>query len=349
MPAGSQPLSQNASPPAANPAVLLEARQVVKTFPRPGGLAMFGSKSVVHAVSGVSFHINRGETLGLVGESGCGKSTVGHLILRLLEPDSGSVFFEGKNIYSLPMKVMRRLRKDIQIVFQDPYESLNPRMTAGEIVAEPMELHHIAHGGSRDWLLAELFDQVGLGPHHIRHYPHEFSGGQRQRIGIARALAVRPKLIVCDEPVSALDVSIQAQIINLLQDIQQSYRLTYLFISHDLSVVRHISQKIAVMYLGKIVEMTGRDELYGLPLHPYTEALLSAISVPDPSVRRNRTILKGDVPSPIRPPSGCRFHTRCPIAQELCASVEPPLIDVGENHYVACHFRKQRKPTPANG
>ncbi|MCR4403615.1 MAG: dipeptide ABC transporter ATP-binding protein [Firmicutes bacterium] len=320
--------------------VLLEVKDLVKHFPITKGIVVSKKVGSVKAVDGVSFHINRGETLGLVGESGCGKSTTGRLILRLIEATSGEIVFEGKNVLKLGREEMRELRKDMQIIFQDPYASLNPRMTVGDIIGEPMEIHRIARGKEREKRVRELLEVVGLSQLHAKRYPHEFSGGQRQRIGVARALAVNPKLIICDEPVSALDVSIQAQVINLLQDLQREFGLTYLFIAHDLSVVKHISDRVAVMYLGKIVELAAKHELYNNPQHPYTEALLSAVPIPDPTKKKQRIILEGDVPSPINPPSGCRFHTRCRYAQDICAAEDPAFVDVGDSHFVACHFRK---------
>ena len=319
---------------------LLEIRDLVKYFPITKGIITSKQVGTVKAVDGISFFINRGETLGLVGESGCGKSTTGRLILRLIEATSGEVFFDGKSIFELGREEMRELRRDMQIIFQDPYASLNPRMTLGDIIGEPMEIHNIARGRAKDEKVRELLEVVGLAHYHARRYPHEFSGGQRQRIGIARALAVNPKLIICDEPVSALDVSVQAQVINLLQDLQKEFRLTYLFIAHDLSVVKHISDRVAVMYLGKIVELAGKHELYSNPQHPYSEALLSAVPIPDPTKRKTRIILEGDVPSPIDPPSGCRFYTRCGYAQEICSEEDPEFVNVGDHHYVACHFRR---------
>lgn len=311
-------------------ATLLEVRDLVKNF------AVEGSDDVVQAVSGVSFDIKQGETLGLVGESGCGKSTVGRCILRLHEPTSGEVLFEGENIVGLEHKRMQLLRREMQIIFQDPYASLNPRMTVGSIVSEPLKIHGIGSKNEQAERVAEILVSVGLDPKYAQRYPHEFSGGQRQRIGIARALALNPKLIICDEPVSALDVSVQAQVVNLLQDLQERLGLTYLFISHGLAVVEHISDRVAVMYLGKIVEICDARELYENPKHPYTKALLSAIPVPDPTVKRERIVLTGDVPTPISPPSGCRFRTRCPIATEECAAVEPAMQEVAVDHFAAC-------------
>ena len=318
---------------------LLEVKDLVKHFPIRQGIIFSKQVGAVQAVDGVSFTVNKGETLGLVGESGCGKTTTGRLILRLLEPTSGEIYFDGKNIHELPKDERRELGKDLQIIFQDPYGSLNPRMTVGDIIGEPLHIHKLARGKEKEKRVRELLDVVGLSSFHARRFPHEFSGGQRQRIGIARALAVNPRLIVCDEPVSALDVSIQAQVINLLQDLQEEYGLTYLFIAHDLSVVKHISDRVAVMYLGKIVELTDKDELYRNPKHPYTQALLSAIPVPDPTVQKERIILHGDVPSPINPPAGCRFHTRCPKVMDICKVKEPEFVDTtGDGHFVACHL-----------
>ncbi len=323
---------------AANPEVLLEVRNLVKHFPIRQGIIFARQVGAVQAVDGITFNVEKGETLGLVGESGCGKTTAGRCILRLIEPTFGDVIFDGKNVPELPKDELRELRKDMQIIFQDTYGSLNPRMTVGDIIGEPLHIHKIAKGADREKRVREILETVGLSAFHARRFPHEFSGGQRQRIGIARALAVNPRLIICDEPVSALDVSIQAQVINLLQDLQAEFGLTYLFIAHDLSVVKHISDRVAVMYLGKIVELTGKDELYRNPKHPYTQALLSAIPEADPTIKKERIILRGDVPSPINPPSGCRFHTRCPKVMDICKVQEPEFVDSGDGHYVACHL-----------
>jgi oligopeptide transport system ATP-binding protein len=309
---------------------LVSVRGLVKHF------AVEGSDDVVRAVDGVSFQIFRGETLGLVGESGCGKSTVGRCLLRLIEPTAGEVEFEGRDVLSLGKSDLREMRRQMQIVFQDPYASLNPRMKVGDIVGEPLVIHKVGNRNERRDRVAELLKKVGLDPDYRKRYPHEFSGGQRQRIGVARTLALNPKLIVADEPVSALDVSVQAQVVNLLQDLQQEFGLAYLFISHGLAVVEHISTRVAVMYLGRIVEIASAAELYACPSHPYTKALLSAIPVPDPKQKRERIVLQGDVPTPINPPSGCRFRTRCPIAIDECARIDPELREISTGHTVAC-------------
>lgn len=322
------------------PAPLLQVRDLVKRFPVRSGL-LRRTTAQVHAVDGVSFDLQAGHTLGVVGESGCGKSTMGRCILRLIEPTAGQVIFDGQDVTTADRSALRALAREMQIIFQDPFASLNPRMTVGAIVGEGLVIHGLAK--TREEVterVATLLTMVGLSKDQMRRYPHEFSGGQRQRIGIARALAVQPRLIVCDEAVSALDVSIQAQVINLLQDLQEQLGLTYVFIAHDLSVVEHASNRVAVMYLGRIVEMADARDLYAQPRHPYTESLLSAVPVPDPTVKRQRIVLQGDVPSPITPPTGCHFHTRCPIAQKgLCDRERPELKAVGDGHVVACHLR----------
>ncbi len=319
---------------------LIEVNGLKKYFPiRKGVFSTIQGN--VKAVDDISFSIKRGETLGLVGESGCGKTTAGRTLLRLLEPTEGSVIFEGKDVTEMGRTELREMRKEMQIIFQDPYGSLNPRMTVGGMLTEALKLHNIVPKNKIKDRVAELLDRVGLSPRHARRYPHEFSGGQRQRIGIARALSVEPKFIVCDEPVSALDVSIQAQIINLLQDLQNEFDLTYLFIAHDLSVVEHISDRVAVMYLGQIVELADSKELYSNPLHPYTKALLSAIPVPDPSRKQQRTVLTGDVPSPANVPSGCYFHPRCPVARDDCSERVPELEELRPNHWARCYYARE--------
>ena len=319
---------------------LVRVENLKKHFPIRRGILIQREVAAVHAVDGVSFEIYQGETLGLVGESGCGKSTTGRTLLQLYRPTAGSVFFKGEDLTKLKGAALRKKRRHMQMIFQDPYASLNPRMTVGKIVEEPLEIHNIGTPQERKERVAELLNLVGFSPSFVTRYPHEFSGGQRQRIGIARALALQPEFIVLDEPISALDVSIQAQVVNLLEELQAKFNLTYLFIAHDLSMVRHISDRTAVMYLGKVVELATRDELYAHPLHPYTQALLSAVPIPDPKKERERKriVLEGDVPSPVNPPSGCRFRTRCPIAQEICATEEPKWREVSPGHWVACHM-----------
>jgi oligopeptide transport system ATP-binding protein len=324
---------------------LLQVVDLKKHFPITQGIVFQREVGSVKAVDGISFDVRRGETLGLVGESGCGKSTTGRVILQLHRATSGQVFFtaadgETHELTATKGEQLRRMRRKMQMIFQDPYASLNPRMTVGDIVGEPLIIHGVARGKEVEERVEQLLQVVGLNPLFSIRYPHEFSGGQRQRIGVARALALQPEFIVCDEPISALDVSIQAQVVNLLEDLQAQFNLTYLFIAHDLSMVRHISNRVAVMYLGVIVELASRDDLYGNPLHPYTQALLSAVPVPDPVVeeKRQRIILQGDVPSPVNPPSGCRFHTRCPIAQSICSEARPEWRDMGGGHWVACHL-----------
>ncbi len=320
--------------------VLLRVENLVKHFPIKKGVLIQKQVGAVRAVDGVSFNIFEGETLGLVGESGCGKSTTGRAILQLHRPTSGSVFFGDKDLVALKGEELRHMRRKMQMIFQDPYASLNPRMTVGEIVGEPMIIHETHKGKEVHDRVEHLLKLVGLNAAFANRYPHEFSGGQRQRIGVARALALEPSLIVCDEPISALDVSVQAQVVNLLEDLQEQLGLTYLFIAHDLSMVRHISDRVAVMYLGVIAELTTRDELYNNPLHPYTQALLSAVPIPDPLAeeKRQRIILQGDVPSPINPPSGCHFRTRCPLATTICAEAKPEFREVSPGHFVACHL-----------
>ncbi|MEV6241599.1 dipeptide ABC transporter ATP-binding protein [Lentzea sp. NPDC051838] len=324
---------------------ILEVEGLVKHFPVRVGVLFKRTVGHVKAVDGVSFTLNKGETLGVVGESGCGKSTLAQVLMRLEPPTAGVAKFEGRDIFGMKGAELRKLRRDIQIVLQDPYTSLNPRMTVGDIVGEPFEIHtEVAPKGSRQQRVQELLETVGLNPEHINRYPHQFSGGQRQRIGIARALALKPKVIVCDEPVSALDVSIQAQVMNLLGELQSELGLSYLFIAHDLSVVRHLSNRVAVMYLGKIVEIGTEDDIYERPMHPYTQALLSAVPVPDPTQRGRRDVIRltGDVPSPIDPPSGCRFRTRCWKAQDICATEVPELVVRNDGHPSACHFAEER-------
>ncbi len=315
--------------------VLVEVKNVVKYFPVRAGLLQ-RVKAWVKAVDDVSFFIYEGETFGLVGESGCGKTTIGRTILRLIPATSGSVVFDGQDLFELNASELKKMRRNIQIIFQDPYSSLDPRMPIGESIAEGLRIHTDKSSQERYDIVVEMLTRVGMRADHARRYPHEFSGGQRQRIGIARALALRPQFIVCDEPVSALDVSIQAQVLNILRELQKDFGLTYLFIAHNLSVVEHFSDRVGVMYLGKMVEMASRDDLYRDPLHPYTQALMSAIPIPDPTLKRQRVILEGDVPSPLNPPPGCRFHTRCPLAFDKCSQEEPPFKDYGNEHYAAC-------------
>lgn len=315
---------------------LLEVKELRKTFKVPGS-----RDQRLVAVDDVSFSINQGETLGLVGESGCGKSTTGKAILNLLKADSGQVLFEGEDLLHIPARKLRPHRRKLQMIFQDPFSSLNPRLTVGDILREPLQIHQLARGKDQKERVIQLLEQVGLSAEHYHRYPHEFSGGQRQRVGIARALAVEPQLIVADEPVSALDLSIQAQILNLLREIQQQYNLSFLFIAHDLAVIEHISDRVAVMYLGRIVEMTTADRLYRSPRHPYTEVLLNAVPVPDPNRKKRSPSTSGEIPSPLSPPSGCHFHPRCPYAQEICKQQRPNLIDQGGGHLAACHFSDQ--------
>jgi oligopeptide transport system ATP-binding protein len=325
----------------SNNNTLLDVQNLKMYFPITQGLIVQRHVGDIKAVDGITFSIKHGETLGLVGESGCGKSTTGRAILQLYRPTDGDVFFKGDNLTQMKGEALRRMRRQMQMIFQDPYASLNPRMTVGNIISEPLEVHSIySSRAERRERVQELLRVVGLNPYFVNRYPHEFSGGQRQRIGVARALAVNPEFIVCDEPISALDVSIQAQIINLLEDLQAEFGLTYLFIAHDLSVVRHISDRIAVMYLGKLAELAERDELYQNPLHPYTQALLSAVPIPDPVIeeKRQRIILEGDVPSPANPPKGCNFSTRCPRVMDVCHEVDPEFKDLGGSHWTACHL-----------
>jgi peptide/nickel transport system ATP-binding protein/oligopeptide transport system ATP-binding protein len=315
--------------------VILDVQNLVKYFPVRGGILQ-RVQGWVKAVDDVSFHIYEGETLGLVGESGCGKTTVGRTVLRLIPATSGQVIFDGREVFSMNASELKKLRREMQIIFQDPYSSLDPRMPVGESISEGLRIHTDKKGQERYDVVVEMLSRVGMRADHARRYPHEFSGGQRQRIGIARALALRPKFIVCDEPVSALDVSIQAQVLNILKELQQDFNLTYMFIAHNLSVVEHFSDRVGVMYLGKMVELATREDLYRDPLHPYTQALMSAIPIPDPLLKRQRVILQGDVPSPFNPPSGCRFHTRCPLAFDKCSEEEPPFKDYGNEHFAAC-------------
>lgn len=319
--------------------VLLEIKNLKKYFPVTTGIVIQRHVGDVKAVDGISFYVKKGETLGLVGESGCGKTTTGRVILQLEKPTAGDVLFESENLCKISGEKLRKMRKKMQIIFQDPYASLNPRLMVGDIIGEPLFVHNVAKGKKLKKRVRELLEIVGLNPYFITRYPHEFSGGQRQRIGVARALALNPSFIVCDEPISALDVSIQAQIMNLLEDLQNEFNLTYLVIAHDLSVVRHISDRVAVMYLGKLVESTESIELYKNPKHPYTEALLSAVPIPDPIVeeKRKRIILKGDVPSPVNPPKGCNFNTRCPVVMDICKEEEPEYKEISTEHWVACH------------
>jgi oligopeptide transport system ATP-binding protein len=319
---------------------LVQVRHLRKYFPITRGIVIQRHVGDIKAVDDVSFDIYKGETLGLVGETGCGKTTVGRTMLRLYEPTDGQVLFDEVDLAKLPGDKLRHMRRRMQMIFQDPYASLNPRMTVGGIVAEPLEVHAVAHGKEKRERVQQLLGLVGLNPYFVNRYPHEFSGGQRQRIGIARALALNPDLIICDEPISSLDVSIQAQVVNLLEELQGHLELTYLFIAHDLSMVRHISDRMAVMYLGKIVELTDRDEIYLNPLHPYTQALMSAVPVPDPVLeeKRQRIILEGDIPSPASPPEGCNFNTRCPVAIDVCFEIEPDFIEVRPGHFCACHL-----------
>ena len=327
---------------SANNEVLLRVEDLKMHFPIYRGVFQ-RQVGAVRAVDGISFDVYRGETLGLVGESGCGKSTTGRAILQLYKPTAGNVHFDGKDLVKLKGEEMRQMRRKMQMIFQDPYASLNPRMTVGQLVGEPLQVHNVAAGAEMNDRVAKLLELVNLNPAFATRYPHEFSGGQRQRIGVARALALQPSFIICDEPISALDVSIQAQVVNLLEELQEQFNLTYLFIAHDLSMVRHISKRVAVMYLGVIVELAEREELYKQPLHPYTQALLSAVPIPDPvaDAKRKRTVLEGDVPSPANPPSGCRFRTRCPIAEAICAESRPEFREIKPGHFMACFFAER--------
>ncbi len=332
-------------------APLLEVTDLVKHFPIRSGIVIEREVGQVHAVDGVSLSLNEGETLGLVGESGCGKSTLCRAILQLTPPTSGSVRFRGEELVGKSRRELRPIRREMQMIFQDPFASLNPRKRIGQIIGDPMDLHGIARGADLKRRVQELLDRVGLRPEHYNRFPHEFSGGQRQRIGIARALALRPKLIIADEPVSALDVSVQAQIVNLLKDLQDELGLSYLFVAHDLGVVRHVSDRVAVMYLGKVVENSGTDGLFDRPIHPYSNALLSAVPIPDPrrNAARERVVLEGDVPSPTNPPAGCRFHTRCPWATEICSADEPALASYDPGHAAACHHPRNTEHTEVTG
>ena len=334
-------MTSNAETPTtlSQPDSLVEVENLVKYFPVRGGVLQ-STVAEVKAVENVSFAVKRGETLGLVGESGCGKTTIGRMLLRLIEPTSGSIRFEGQDILELHGKQLKKLRREMQIIFQDPFSSLDPRTPVGDSIGEGLLIHGVRNRRERHEQVIQIMRKVGLEDYHAKRYPHEFSGGQRQRIGIARALVLRPKFLVCDEPVSALDVSIQSQVLNLLRELQHEFGLTYIFIAHNMSVVEHISDRVAVMYLGKLVELADRHEMYRNPQHPYTQALMSAIPVPNPKIKRERIILKGDVPSPLNPPSGCRFHPRCPVAIDICSQVEPPLIDLGDGHMAACHLRQ---------
>lgn len=318
--------------------MLLQVENLVKHFPITQGVIVQRQVGAVRAVDGLSFQVYAGETLSLVGESGCGKSTTARLIMGLETPTSGKITFDGRDVVGLSKKGLREIRREMQIVFQDPFASLNPRMSVAQIVGEPLRIHRSCEKDERERRVLELLERVGLDQSYATRYPREFSGGQRQRIGVARALALNPKLIICDEPVSALDVSVQAQVINLLQDLQQERGLTYIFIAHDLGVVKHVSDRVAVMYLGRIMELAPTDTLYSDPRHPYTQALMAAIPIPDPKERKDRALLQGDVPSPINPPSGCRFHPRCSSAQQICSRTEPKLENLGNGHYCACHF-----------